>query len=114
MSQRLAYVKWKPVVLQEAKCMVEVAPSRKGEETEAMTLEMQKETNEFVAGELEGDKEYTVTVSVKSSDGNILASSTHAIPLPMAERVPTPERLRVTAVKKSLKVHWDVSPIRSA
>ena len=85
-------------------------------EKEAATVVMQTETNEFefVAGKLEGDKEYIVKVSVKSSCRDILASGTHSIPLPREEHVPTPQGVRVIAVKKSLRVNWDVSPMHYA
>lgn len=112
LSQQLAYVKWKHVT-QDATYMVEVAPSRKGEGKEAVSVEMQMETNEFVAGKLEGDKEYIVTVSARSSHGDILARGTHSIPLPREEHVPTPRGVRVTAVKKSLSVSWEVSPMQA-
>ena len=96
---------------QDVNYMVEVVFSGNGEEKEAMTMKMQMESNELVVKELEGDKEYVVTVSVKSSEGGILASGTHSIPLPTEEHVPTPQGVRVTAAKKSLRVRWDVSPM---
>ena len=99
------YVKWNHAKPQDAKFVVESA-----------TVVMQTETNEFefVAGKLEGDKEYIVKVSVKSSHRDILASGTHSIPLPREEHVPTPQGVRVIAVKKSLRVDWDVSPMHYA
>jgi len=111
LSQQLAYVKWNHAKPQDAKYVVEVVPGRKGKQKEAATVVMQTETNEFVAGKLEGDKEYIVKVSVKSSHGDILASGTHSIPLPREEHVPTPQGVRVTLLKKSLRVDWDVSPM---
>lgn len=109
MSQRIAYVKWQPVTQQDAKYTVEVVSSGKEEEKEA-TLETETKTNEFVARELEGDKEYTMTISAKSSEGDIIATGTHSIPLPKNENVPTPQGVRVTGATKSLRVKWDVSP----
>lgn len=109
MSQRLAYVKWKHVAQREAKYTVKVVSSRKREEKEAVTLEMETETNEFVAGALEEGLEYIVTVRANSSEGTIIASGAHSIPLMRKEYVPIPQGVTVTAERKSLRVEWDVS-----
>ena len=117
LSHEVAYVKWDPVSLdhndpEPPKYVVEFTTrgEREGCRVEVNALRVTTENKEFAALKLEGDKEYSITVSVESPTGTILARGVQSISLPREEPVPAPQDVKVSPLTStSLRVQWKVS-----
>ena len=117
LSHEVAYVKWDPVSLdhedpEPPKYVVEFTTrgEREGCRGEVNALRVTTENKEFAALKLEGDKEYSITVSVESPTGTILARGVQSISLPREEPVPAPQDVKVSPLNStSLRVQWKVS-----
>ena len=117
LSHEVAYVKWDPVTLdhedpEPPKYVVEFTTrgEREGCRGEVNALRVTTENKEFAALKLEGDKEYSITVSIESPTGTILARGVQSISLPREEPVPAPQDVKVSPLTStSLRVQWKVS-----